>query len=160
MELDLATDSGKLHGTGSDSVGPFTIDGTVDELTIKFTKSYPSSDNGPYNVEYDGTRDGDTYTGTYVIPKTDRLHTSNGGFDLTPPSECSDAIPKATTAAPAVTAAPTTTAGLATACPTDAPVWCASEIDALKADGTFQFSKDELCQDGRESCASCPDCQA
>jgi hypothetical protein len=102
MDLDLSTDNGNLQGTGTDSVGPFTIAGTIDHKTIQFTKSYSSSANGPYIVNYDGDWVDGTYTGQYVIPETDQLERSTGGFDLTPPSKCMDMIPQAPTALPTV----------------------------------------------------------
>jgi len=83
MTLDLKTNDGQLTGSGKDEIGSFTIQGSVSNAGMKFTKDY----TGSYSVEYDGTWDptGASYKGDYKIAASKTITGSSGTFTMTPP---------------------------------------------------------------------------
>lgn len=83
MDLDLDLKNGEyLVGTGSDSVGDFTIDGEITKGRMRFTKTYES-----HVVEYDGasTDGGNSFQGTWTIEETSTIQADSGGFEMRPP---------------------------------------------------------------------------
>lgn len=83
MDLDLDLKNGEyLVGTGSDSVGDFTIDGEITKGRMRFTKTYES-----HIVEYDGasTDGGNSFQGTWTIEETSTIQADSGGFEMRPP---------------------------------------------------------------------------
>jgi hypothetical protein len=83
MTLDLKTNDGQLTGSGKDEIGSFTIQGSVSNAGMKFTKDY----TGSYSVEYDGTWEptGASYKGDYKIAASKTITGSSGTFTMTPP---------------------------------------------------------------------------
>ena len=84
QRTDVAMDfaGGFLTGTGTDRVGPYTVDGTYDPVTGKceWTKQYI----GKHRVEYRGVNDGHGIWGVWEIRVLRGLYTDRGGFHLWP----------------------------------------------------------------------------
>lgn len=82
LRLSLGN-KGQLTGSGTDSDGPFTVDGTADANAIDFKKSYKT-----YNLHYTGSSSdgGTSYDGKWVISSNGET----GGFKMDAPTECAD----------------------------------------------------------------------
>ncbi len=84
QRTDVAMDfsSGTLTGTGTDRVGPYTVDGTYDPVTgqCEWTKQYL----GKHRVAYRGVNDGRGIWGVWEIRLRGGLYTDRGGFHLWP----------------------------------------------------------------------------
>jgi hypothetical protein len=81
-DLVLDCQGGELTGTGSDRVGPYTVDGTYDPVSGKceWTKQYL----GKHKVAYRGLNDGHGIWGVWEIRILGGLYTDRGGFHLWP----------------------------------------------------------------------------
>jgi hypothetical protein len=81
-DLALACQNGVLTGTGSDRVGPYTVDGTYDPATghCEWTKQYL----GKHRVAYRGINDGHGIWGVWEIRILGGLYRDRGGFHLWP----------------------------------------------------------------------------
>jgi hypothetical protein len=81
-DLVLDCHGGELTGTGSDRVGPYTVDGTYDPVTGKcdWIKQYL----GKHKVVYRGLNDGHGIWGVWEIRILGGLYTDRGGFHLWP----------------------------------------------------------------------------
>ena len=71
-----------MTGTGSDRVGPYTVDGTYDPMSgrCEWTKQYL----GKHKVAYRGLNDGHGIWGVWEIRILGGLYTDRGGFHLWP----------------------------------------------------------------------------
>lgn len=72
MELDLLLDGETLGGTGHDRIGCFSINGTIKDGRVRFTKRY----GGLVEVHYEGKEDKRTINGNW------KLGNSEGTFQL------------------------------------------------------------------------------
>jgi hypothetical protein len=81
-DLTMICQGGTLTGTGSDRVGPYTVDGTYGPVTghCEWTKQYL----GKHRVAYRGVNDGRGIWGVWEIRILGGLYTDRGGFHLWP----------------------------------------------------------------------------
>jgi len=80
--LSLTFRQGQLTGTGSDMVGPYTVDGTYDRITgaCQWTKQYVGRHAGGYR----GVNEGRGIWGVRQIPQMLGLFIDRGGFHIWP----------------------------------------------------------------------------
>jgi hypothetical protein len=78
MGLALTFSDGKVHGTGTDVIGPFWLSGSFDDQgSVHMTKSYSW-----HVVDYKGKWDGQMISGSWKIK-----YEGSGAFEIWPESD-------------------------------------------------------------------------